>query len=139
MQNIPIPVSFPIPTDEDDFEDLCVDLLRLYWVRPGLERYGAKGQRQNGIDILDLKGVSPLHAAQCKLREYGKKLSPTDIETEVNNALGFGVSLGKYGTTVILLTVSLFLKQNGHTDSGETIQGFLETYGPLAAKSDAQM
>jgi tetratricopeptide (TPR) repeat protein len=97
MQNIPIPVSFPIPTDEDDFEDLCVDLLRLYWVRPGLERYGAKGQRQNGIDILDLKGVSPLHAAQCKLREYGKKLSPTDIETEVNNALSFGVSLGKYG------------------------------------------
>lgn len=42
-------------------------------------------------------------------------------------------------TTVILLTVSLFLKRNGHTDSGETIQGFLETYGPLAAKSDAQM
>lgn len=97
MQAIPIPVLFPIPTDEDDFEDLCVALLRLYWSRPGLERYGAKGQRQHGIDILDLTGVNPLHAAQCKLREFGKKLTPDDIEEEVNKALGFGFSLGKYG------------------------------------------
>jgi hypothetical protein len=37
-------------------------------------------------------------------------------------------------TTVILLTVSSFLKRNGHNDSGEMIQGFLETYGPLAER-----
>jgi hypothetical protein len=97
MQNIPIPVLFPIPTDEDDFEDLCVEVLRLYWKRPGLERYGSKGQRQDGVDILDLSGVNPLHAAQCKLREYGKKLSPADIDAEIKKALGFGVSIGKYG------------------------------------------
>jgi len=41
-------------------------------------------------------------------------------------------------TTIILLTVSSFLKRNGHTDSGETIQGFLETYGPLADGSSEQ-
>ena len=42
-------------------------------------------------------------------------------------------------TTVILLTVSFFLKRNGHTDSGDAIQSFLETYGPLAdAESQAQ-
>lgn len=35
-------------------------------------------------------------------------------------------------TTVILLTVSLFLKRHGHTDSGDAIQQFLETYGPVA-------
>jgi hypothetical protein len=97
MQNIPIPVLFPIPTDEDDFEDLCVDILRIYWNRPGLERYGSRGQRQNGVDIFDLGGVNPLHAAQCKLREFGKKLSPTTIEEEVTDALGFEFSIGKYG------------------------------------------
>jgi hypothetical protein len=97
MQNIPISVLFPIPTDEDDFEDLCVDILRIYWNRPGLERYGSRGQRQNGVDILDLGGVNPLHAAQCKLRELGKKLSPTTIEEEVTDALGFEFPIGKYG------------------------------------------
>ena len=35
-------------------------------------------------------------------------------------------------TTLILLTVSSFLKRNGHNDSGDKIQHFLETYGPLA-------
>ncbi|HEY6253449.1 MAG TPA: hypothetical protein VI685_26120, partial [Candidatus Angelobacter sp.] len=97
MQNIPIPVLFPIPIDEDDFEDLCVDILRIYWGRPSLERYGTRGQRQNGVDILDLGGVSPLHAAQCKLREFGRKLSPTTIEEEVADALGFEFPIGKYG------------------------------------------
>lgn len=97
MPQIPIPLLFPIPTDEDDFEDLCVDILRIYWNRPGLERYGTRGQRQNGVDILDLGGVNPLHAAQCKLREFGKKLSPTTIEEEVTDALGFELPIGKYG------------------------------------------
>src|SRR5208337_39370 len=97
MQQIPIPVLFPIPTDEDDFEDLCVDILRIYWNRPSLERYGTRGQRQNGVDILDLGGVNPLHAAQCKLREFGKKLSPTAIEEEVADAVDFKFPIGKYG------------------------------------------
>jgi hypothetical protein len=41
-------------------------------------------------------------------------------------------------TTIILLAVSLFLKRNGHADSGDTIQSFLETYGPLADGNEAQ-
>lgn len=97
MSNIAIPVLFPIPTDEDDFEDLCVDILRIYWNRPGLERYGRKGERQNGIDILDLGGMAPLHAAQCKLKEFQKTLSPTSIADEVADACNFEFRLGKYG------------------------------------------
>jgi tetratricopeptide (TPR) repeat protein len=97
MSNIAIPLLFPIPTDEDDFEDLCVDILRIYWNRPGLERYGRKGERQNGIDILDLGGVTPLHAAQCKLKEFQKTLSPTTIADEVADACNFEFRLGKYG------------------------------------------
>jgi tetratricopeptide (TPR) repeat protein len=135
MQAIPIPVLFPIPTDEDDFEDLCVDLLRLYWTRPGLERYGAKGQRQHGIDILDLKGVTPLHAAQCKLREFGKKLSPDDIEAEVNKARGFGFSLGKYGilTTAKVSTQAQdkVLEINQHHSKTGQFEIELLTWGTL--------
>jgi cellulose synthase operon protein C len=97
MPVIPIPLLFPIPTDEDDFEDLCVEILRLYWKRPGLERFGRRGEKQFGIDIPDLGGQSPLHAAQCKLREYGKTLSPAAISAEVSDARKFQPPLGKYG------------------------------------------
>jgi tetratricopeptide (TPR) repeat protein len=97
MFAIGIPLLFPILRDEDDFEDLCRDLLRTYWKRPGLERFGRKGQRQYGIDILDLGGVSPLHAAQCKLREYGTVLSPATISEEVGEARKFQPALGRYG------------------------------------------
>ncbi len=35
-------------------------------------------------------------------------------------------------TTIVLLTVSFFLKKHGHLDSGNEIQALLETYGPVA-------
>jgi len=35
-------------------------------------------------------------------------------------------------TTIVLLTISFFLKRQGHTDSGNGIQALLETYGPVA-------
>ncbi len=107
MPVIAIPLLFPILRDEDDFEDLCVDLLRIYWQRPGLERFGRRGQRQYGIDILDLGGQSPLHAAQCKLREYGKELSPDTISAEVNDARKYRPALGKYA---ILTTAKVSTK-----------------------------
>jgi tetratricopeptide (TPR) repeat protein len=93
---IPISVAFPIPTDDDDFEDLCLDLLRRFWGLPGLERYGTKGQKQDGVDILDLGGTTPLRAAQCKLKEYNKYVTPADIDEEVTKALRFTPPIGKY-------------------------------------------
>jgi hypothetical protein len=93
---IPISVVFPIPTDDDDFEDLCVELLRRFWGHPGLERYGTKGQEQDGVDILDLGGSTPLHAAHCKQKEYNKSLTPAAIEEEVTKALRFTPKIGKY-------------------------------------------
>ena len=35
-------------------------------------------------------------------------------------------------TTIVLLTISFFLKRHGHLDSGNEIQALLETYGPVA-------
>jgi len=35
-------------------------------------------------------------------------------------------------TTIVLLTISFFLKRHGHADSGDRIQALLETYGPRA-------
>jgi len=92
----PISQRFAIPTNDDEFEHLCRELLRHHWSRPGLEIFGKRGERQFGIDILDLSGQTPICAAQCKLKEEHKNLTPSEIEAEVNEAKKFTPPLGKY-------------------------------------------
>ncbi|MGA9885394.1 MAG: hypothetical protein WBQ34_16890 [Candidatus Acidiferrales bacterium] len=92
----PVSQRFAIPSDDDDFELMCRDLLRLHWFRPGLEIFGKRGERQYGIDILDLSGEMPLYAAQCKLKEEHKSLTPKEIQDEVDKAREFVEPLGKY-------------------------------------------
>ena len=93
----PIPQRFAIPTNDDDFEEMCLQLLRRHWSRPGLEIFGKRGERQYGIDILDVAGEIPIYAAQCKLREEHKSLRPAEIQAEVDQARQFTPPLGKYG------------------------------------------
>lgn len=93
----PISQRFPIPRNPDDFEQLCLGLLRHHWSRPGLEIFGKRGERQFGIDILDVGGQMPIYAAQCKLREEHKSLTASEIQAEVDEAKKFTPPLGKYG------------------------------------------
>jgi tetratricopeptide (TPR) repeat protein len=92
----PISQRFSIPTNDDVFEEMCLQLLRLYWSRPGLEIFGKRGEHQYGIDILDVGGETPIYAAQCKLKEEHKTLPPADIQEEVDKAEQFRPPLGKY-------------------------------------------
>lgn len=92
----PISQRFPIPANDEDFEHMCLRLLRLYWSRPGLELFGKRGERQYGIDILDLSGQTPIYAAQCKLKEEHKGLPPSEIQVEVDKAKQFKPALGRY-------------------------------------------
>jgi tetratricopeptide (TPR) repeat protein len=93
----PIPTRLAIPTNDDDFETLCRDLLRAHWSAPRMEIFGKRGERQFGIDVLDLSGQEPLYAAQAKLKEPHKSLPPQDIQDEVDLAKQFDPPLGKYG------------------------------------------
>jgi tetratricopeptide (TPR) repeat protein len=104
----PMSQRFPIPTNDDDFEKLCLELLRHQWSRPGLEIFGKRGERQFGVDILDVGGQTPIYAAQCKLREEHKSLTPSEIQTEVDEAKKFIPPLGKYAvlTTAKISTFS---------------------------------
>jgi hypothetical protein len=94
---MPIPQRFPIPANDDDFEQMCLRLLREHWSRPGLELFGKRGERQFGIDILDVGGEIPIFTAQCKLKEEHKSLPPAEIQDEVDKAKLFTPPLGKYG------------------------------------------
>ena len=91
-----IRTSHNIPKNDDAFELLCLELLRRKWDAPGLAQYGKRGQRQDGIDLIDLSGQSPLRAAQCKLHEPHKTILPSEIEAEVEKAKGAQLKLEQY-------------------------------------------
>ena len=84
------------PRNDQDFEKLCLKLLRAYWKCPELDLYATRGQAQHGVDILDLSGQDPLRAAQCKLHEEGKVTTPAEVKGEIEKAKEFDPPLGRY-------------------------------------------
>ena len=90
------PYTINPPESEVVFEELCLELLKLHWSRPGLERFAKKGEDQYGVDIFDTLGETPQYAAQCKLKEQRKSLEPNEIRTEVEKAKTFPSKLDHY-------------------------------------------
>ena len=84
------------PKNHQDFEELCLRLLRAYWKCPELVLYGVRGQAQHGVDIIDLGGRDSLRAAQCKLHEEGKVTTPDEVKGEIEKAKEFTPPLGRY-------------------------------------------
>lgn len=89
-------LNYQPPVLSEEFERLCLELLRAHWKCPTLQLYGRRGEKQFGVDIFDEGGGPPLRAAQCKLREAGKTLSSPEIEEEVENAKTFPLKIGHY-------------------------------------------
>ena len=77
------------PSNEDEFEEFCLQLLREHWSLPTLDRYGHRGERQHGVDLLDTGGTTPLRAVQCKHHEITKTLPPAELHAEVARAKTF--------------------------------------------------
>jgi tetratricopeptide (TPR) repeat protein len=78
---------YPQPNNEDDFELFSLRLLRNAWNRPHLQQNGKRGERQDGIDLIDLSGATPFRGVQCKFHESSKTIPPKEIEEEVVKAL----------------------------------------------------
>ena len=93
--------NHPTPRNDEDFEILCLKLLRAHWKCEELELYSTSGGKQHGIDIIDMSGQEPMRGAQCKLHEEGKSITGKEILKEVEKAKVFKPALGLY---VILTT-----------------------------------
>jgi hypothetical protein len=90
------PYTVNPPESDVGFEELCLEILKKHWSRPGLERFAKKGENQYGVDIFDTLGESPEYAAQCKLKEQWKSLEPGEIRAEVEKAKTFPSKLDHY-------------------------------------------
>jgi len=90
-------LNYPPPQISEEFERLCLELLRTHWKCPSLQLYARRGEKQFGVDIFDEGGGSPLLAAQCKLHDSWISLSPSEIEGEVGKARTFPEVVGVYG------------------------------------------
>lgn len=83
--------NYPRPTDPVEFESMVRDICAREWSDPHTEKFGRRGQKQNGIDVYGqpagLRGV--YRGAQCKLRTKGDQLTEDEIEAEVAEAKNF--------------------------------------------------
>ena len=86
------------PENESDFEKYCEVLFRGLLNDPGASRLGARGQRQDGVDIVGLRGRDPTRIVgiQCKLKSQGKKLTKKEVRDEVLMALAYKPALSEY-------------------------------------------
>jgi hypothetical protein len=84
------------PRDEYDFQDICADLLKEVWKATNLQVFGRRGQRQNGVDILDLSGSKNPRGAQCKNYEPLEAIDPAGIREIVSEAKLFSPPLSEF-------------------------------------------
>ena len=87
---------FQQPSNEADFELYCLRLLREVWRCSTLQRYGKRGERQDGIDLIDEGGTKPLRAVQCKHHEPDKTLPPAELKAEIAKALASSLPIDEY-------------------------------------------
>lgn len=76
--------DYPHPGNDDEFEEFCLRFYRHSLERSALARYGKRGERQYGIDIIDqFCSKKPRIAIQCKHHERTKTIPSKEIRDEV--------------------------------------------------------
>lgn len=88
--------AYPLPRGRDEFERLCLKLLRRHWQLPQLERLRYAEDRELGIDLLEVGGRARLSAVRCDLRELRETPSPAELHSAVGRALTLSLPLGHF-------------------------------------------
>ncbi len=70
------------------------------------------------------------------MQQIGRRFVKNEVANNYSEAEIYEMTTT--ATTIILLAVSFFLKRQGHMDSGDEIQSFLETFGPNADGKKAE-
>lgn len=85
----------PKPRNEEDFEDLVADLYEKEYGDHNMQRYGRKGQSQNGVDIVGLHNLEVI-GIQCKNHAVVDAISEKSVTDEIKKAEIFVPTISKY-------------------------------------------
>jgi tetratricopeptide (TPR) repeat protein len=88
--------GYRTPRSTDEFERLCLKLLRRHWQIPQLERLRDPERRDKGIHLLEISGRPRLAAVRCDLREADSALSANGIRDAAELATSFGLPIGRF-------------------------------------------
>jgi len=124
------PLRYPAPKNDDLFEEFCLDFLRAHFKLSGLQRYGRRGQRQFGIDIIDLVSPPPRFSAQCKADDPNLVFTEDRLRKLVADVMKAPHKLKNYvilstGKTSTQLQNAIAEINAAHAASGEFIVEFL--------------
>lgn len=86
---------FHRPDNDVVFETFCLKVFRVYREIPNLQKFGRRGQRQFGIDLIGNVSGRGL-GIQCKLRNVDKEFSETDVDAAVELAKTFDPPLSEF-------------------------------------------
>jgi tetratricopeptide (TPR) repeat protein len=84
----------PPPSNEEDFELLCLHLLRKARECSSLKRNGRRGHRQYGVDLFGETSKQVI-GVQCKLTST-RSITQQQVVSEIEKAEGFEPPLGHY-------------------------------------------
>lgn len=89
-------IELPIISNEDLFEDFCLDITKNNISYENSQRNGTRGQRQDGVDIFarEVANYSWI-GIQCKVKSR-EKISSSEIDKEIAKAIHFNPKLSKY-------------------------------------------
>jgi tetratricopeptide (TPR) repeat protein len=88
--------GYPLPRSADEFERLCLKLLRRHWQLPQLERFRDPERADKGIDLIEISGRPRLAAVKCDLRVQRTELTSAEIKDAVDKAASLKLPIGRF-------------------------------------------
>jgi tetratricopeptide (TPR) repeat protein len=88
--------GYPLPRSADEFERLCLKLLRRHWQLPQLERFRDPERAEKGINLIEISGRPRLAAVKCDLRASRSELTVAEIKDAVDAAASLKLPIGRF-------------------------------------------
>ncbi len=88
--------GYPLPRSADEFERLCLKLLRRHWQLPQLERFRDPDRAEKGINLIEISGRPRLAAVKCDLRASRNELTVAEIKDAVDRAASLKLPIGRF-------------------------------------------
>lgn len=88
--------GYPLPRSADEFERLCLKLLRRHWQLPQLERFRDPERAEKGINLIEISGRPRLAAVKCDLRVPRTELAIAEIKDAVDRAASLKLPIGRF-------------------------------------------